>query len=134
MSIGDEEKLLPIKIEQFRRKTFDVDAVQVTPDNIHDVAAWCGGDVRTEQQKGKSVKFIKVRVYKALDDEQTKAFVGNFVVYMGSGYKVYKYNAFMRTFEKLPKAVEHSRDAGTGQFVSQEFAEENPDTTVTETS
>lgn len=132
MSIGDEAQS-PIKIDQYRRKTFDVDAVQVTPDNIHDVAEWCGGDVRTEQQKGKSVKFIKVRVYKALDDEQTKAFVGNFVVYMGSGYKVYKYNAFMRTFEKLSTPVEHSRDAGTGQFVSKEFAEAHPDTTVTET-
>jgi len=136
---------MTLQIEQFRRKTFDVDAVQVTPENIHEVAEWCGGDVRTESQKGKNVKFIKVRVYKALDDEQTKAFVGNFVVYMGSGYKVYKYNAFMRTFEKLKKTaaeeaaewtekdLERNRSAVTGQFVSDEFAQENPDTTVTET-
>lgn len=91
---------MSLGIEQFRRKTFVVDAVQVTPDNIEEVAEWCGGDVRTEESKGKTVKFIKVRVYKALDEEQTKAYVGNFVVYMGSGYKVYKYNAFMRTFER----------------------------------
>lgn len=130
MSVGDEATS-PIKIEQFRRKTFNVDAVQVTPDNLEDVASWCGGDVRTEKQKGKDVRFIKVRVYKALDEEQTKAFPGNYVVYMGSGYKVYKYNAFMRTFEKTSD-VEHSRDAGTGQFVSEEYAEANPGTTVTE--
>lgn len=145
MSLGYEAPS-PIKIEQFRRKTFDVDAVQVTPDNLEDVAKWCGGDIRTESQKGRDVKFIKVRVYKALDDEQTKAFVGNFVVYMGSGYKVYKYNAFMRTFERFPKTpaesaaqwtdadLERNRSAITGEFVSAEFAEENPDTTVKETS
>lgn len=136
---------MTLQIEQFRRKTFNVDAIQVTPDNIDEVAEWCGGDVRTEQQKGKNVKFVKVRVYKALDDEQTKAFVGNFVVYMGSGYKVYKYNAFMRTFEKTKKTaaeeaaewtqddLERNRSAVTGEFVSEEFAHENPDTTVTET-
>jgi len=144
MSIGDEAPNPPIKIEQFRRKTFDVDAVQVTPENLEDVAKWCGGDVRTEQQKGKNVRFVKVRVYKALDEEQTKAFPGNFVVYMGSGYKVYKYNAFMRTFDRVPKPpaeeaaewteadLERNRSAVTGQFVTDEFAHENPDTTVTE--
>ena len=132
---------MTLQIEQFRRKTFDVDAIQVTPDNIQEVAEWCGGDVRTEKQKGRDVKFVKVRVYKALDDEQTKAFPGNFVVYMGSGYKVYKYNAFMRTFERLPivmvvdttpDQVVH-RSSVDGTYVTAEFAAENPDTTYATT-
>lgn len=79
---------------KFTRKPFEVDAVQVTADNIEEVAKWCQGEVITEDDQ----PCIKVRVLRALNDRQTKAFVGDWVLYAGTGYKVYIDKAFKKSF------------------------------------
>lgn len=85
---------------KFTRKPFEVDAVQVTTENIEDVAKWCQGEVTTEDGQ----QCIKVRVLRALNERQTKAFVGDWVLYAGTGYKVYIDRAFKKSF--MEKAEE----------------------------
>jgi hypothetical protein len=83
-----------------RKKSFDVDYVEVTEANIEEVAVWCGGRV------------------------------------IGSDKDRYIKKNFWRTFEEIVASgqkVSHARDAGSGEYVSDEYAEEHPDTTVIET-
>lgn len=85
------------------RKPFTVEAVQVTEANIDQVAAWCSGEIRiTAPPKGSrapELKYIKVNVHRALNDRQTKAYVGDWVLFAGTGFKVYTPKAFEKSFE-----------------------------------
>lgn len=142
-----------IDTKKFARRPFFVDAVQVTSENVEDVAEWCMGEVRTTEQTAEE-KYVKVRVLRPLTERQTKAFVGDWVLYAGTGFKVYTPKAFEKSFEplgthevKLTKAEADEagfkpaiesvalahRDATTGKFVSSQYVKDNPDTTVSET-
>lgn len=75
------------------RKPFEVEAVEVTEDNIEEVTKWCQGTLREEGRR-----HIKVRVARALNERQTKAYPGDWVLYAGTGFKVYTPKAFEKTF------------------------------------
>jgi hypothetical protein len=85
------------------RKTFFVDAVQVTRENMQEIATWCGGEVARTVPKGRKeeVEYVKVRVFRPLNERQTMAFKGDWVLYAGTGYKVYSDKAFKGSFEQL---------------------------------
>jgi len=97
-----------ISIKKYARVAFHVGAVQVTEDNMGDVADWCGGDIRTmNDEEGDLIPYIKVRVKRPLTPRQTKAFIGDWVLQAGTGYKVYTDNAFQKCFEPAePKKLE----------------------------
>lgn len=92
---------MSLEILKYVRKSFPVDVVRVTEDNIELAAEWCGGDVRmiTQKKGGPEEKYVKVRVYRPSDDRQTMAFVGDRILYAGTGYKVYTPSAFDKSFE-----------------------------------
>lgn len=156
---------MSIATQKFTRKSFEVEAVRVDESNMEEIAQWCGGKVRTEKpwspkdskkdlteeqkeyaeahekrttddQPGR--KHIKVKVKNPINDRQTKAFVGDWVLYTDerSGFKVYNNHAFERSFTPVNGIAQHedNRSAVTGQFVSDEEAAANPDTTVHEVS
>lgn len=89
-----------IKTEKYQRKPFVIDAVQVTEDNLTEVAEWCGGDVRTQ---GDGTKYIKVKVHSPKSLRQTMAFAGDWVLFaeVGTSYKVYTEKAFANSFESV---------------------------------
>src|SRR3954454_9702878 len=97
-----------IKPEKYVRKPFAVEAIEVTPDNIRDVARWCGGKVKkaspgSEEWREHSPQYIKVDVLKPLNDRQTRAYYGDWVLSSGrgpGGFKVYTPQAFSSSFEK----------------------------------
>lgn len=102
---------MTIKTEKFIRKPFIIDGVQVTEENLKAVADWCQGEVRTDTQAQSApsgqtgqAKYVKVRVHRPLNDRQTKAFVGDWVLYAGSGFKVYTAKAFLGSFVPVEKA------------------------------
>lgn len=84
-----------------RRKTFEVDFVEVTEENMEAVAEWCDGDIRTAVVDGEEKKYIRVRVHRPLGVRQTQAFVGDRVLYAGTGYKVYLPQAFAACFDEV---------------------------------
>ena len=103
-----------ITTNKFVRKPFYVDAVQVTSANIEDVAKWCGGTVK-ESKPDKDIengrvpeKFIQVTVYRPMSDRQKMAFVNDWVLFAGKGYKVYTNPAFQKTFELIDGSLEES--------------------------
>lgn len=117
-------------IKKAHRKSFDVEYVEVTEETIDEVAAWCGGVVG--EQDG--VKFIRIVDKNAINTRQTKAFVGDLVVHHLElkGFKSFGKKAFYKSFDDVLGISEIHRSAETGQFVTEEFAEENPDITVKE--
>lgn len=136
-----------IETERYVRMPFYVDAVQITSANMEAVAKWCDADVRTSGKPDRDVqdaleggvgttpeRYIKVRVQRPANDRQTQAFVGDWILYAGTGYKVYTDRAFKKSFDKVDDntPIHTARSAKTGEFVSTAYAEENPDTTVVE--
>lgn len=98
-----------MKTAKYARKPFEIDAVQVTAENLEEVAAWCEGEiigVDGEMEKSVEERYIKVHVHRPMNEKQTKAFVGDWVLYAGKGFKVYTNKAFEASFELVvaPKA------------------------------
>lgn len=91
--------------DRYVRKLFYIDAIRVTEENIKDVAEWCQGEFRELKltKDGEPTKFIKVwNVNRPLNERQTKAFIGDWVLYAGRGYKVYTNKAFETSFDPAP--------------------------------
>ena len=89
-----ESKMQP---QKFTRKPFEVDAMQITADNMAEVAKWCDGEIRNADD---GAQFIKVRVQNPMTERQTRGFVGDWILYSGRGYKVYTEKAFRNSFER----------------------------------
>lgn len=97
-----------VQTQEFRRKSFNVQAVQVQPDNMKDVAKWCGGQIMDDGEKEGhlSREYIKVRVAYPINERQTQAYLGDWVLKSGKSFKVYTNSAFEKSFEKpVPAAV-----------------------------
>lgn len=91
------------KPSRFARKPFLVDAGLVTASNIEEVAKWCNGEVNVD---GSGRKYVKVSVVRPLNERQTMAFVGDWVLYAGTGFKVYSSKAFAQVFDPLSEEDE----------------------------
>jgi hypothetical protein len=94
---------MAITTQRYIRKPLYVDAVRITAANFEEIAAWCQGDIQQEDVPGKgtSKKFIRVRVQNPKNPRQTKAFVGDWILYTETGYKVYTVKAFHAAFDKV---------------------------------
>lgn len=92
-----------VNIQKAARKPFFVDAVQVTEDNIEEVARWCKGEIK---ETGAGDKFIKVGVQNPLNERQTKAFLKDWVLFANNTFKVYIDKAFGRSFDILESELE----------------------------
>lgn len=91
----------------YSRKPFVVEAIQVTQENVFEVAEWCGGEVKKSPPKSAPAGqtgedlYVKVKVIKAQNDRQSQAFVGDWVLRSGNNFKVYTNKAFLATFDPL---------------------------------
>lgn len=96
-----------MKVQTYVRKQFPVQAVEVTAENMKDVAEWCGGKIQPLINTGASViaEHIKVRATSPRTPRQTQAFVGDYVLKSPMGTKVYTEKAFRNSFE-LKEEVE----------------------------
>lgn len=96
-----------LKTHKFARKPFYVDAVRVSEANIEEVAKWCEGSIETNSEG----RFISVQVHRPMNERQTQAFVGDWVLYAGTGFKVYTPKAFDKSFEKVKTLTKEQADA-----------------------
>lgn len=98
---------------KYVRKPLFVDAVQVTDENFGDIARWCFGEVcnidETPVDKSQDIQpskqYIHVRVHNPKNPRQTKAFVGDWILYTERGYKVYTTKAFQANFDLVKEEV-----------------------------
>jgi len=97
-----------VQTKKFHRKSFPVDAIQVTPENMEQVARWCAGTIMHDGDKEGHLSrdYIKVRVAYPKDERQTQAYLGDWVLKSGRSFKVYTNSAFEKSFipEEKPAA------------------------------
>ena len=103
---------MPVITKRYVRKALYVEAVQVTAANFAEVARWCQGDIGdTRSNEIKSLaevedidpetQYIRIRVHNPQSVRQTKAFVGDWILYTDKGYKIYTERAFKDNFEQI---------------------------------
>lgn len=92
---------MTIKTTRYARKPFEVDAVQVSAENFQEVAEWCGGEIKTFPNE----QFIKIHVPRVLNERQTKAYIGDWVLKAGQGFKVYTNKGFLKSFDLAAETV-----------------------------
>ena len=93
---------MSLAIKHYTHVPMHVHAVQVTAENIAEVAAWCEGVINSSSET-----YIKVATIKPLRDRQTQAFIGDWVIKTGFGFKVYKNKAFGFSFVESPEPVKN---------------------------
>ena len=87
--------------EKYIRKQFEVQAVQVTEENLESVAKWCNGTIETEGDLPGTKRFIRVNVKHPLNARQTRAYLGDWVLKAETGgFKIYNQVAFEKSFER----------------------------------
>lgn len=97
-------------IQIFTRRSFEVEAVQLTLNNIDEVAAWCGAT--TEMRPTKMMKtevLLPVINLKGVGNEHMKYFIGHlncWVVRMNKQFRIYKPEQFEKTFTSPTDADE----------------------------
>lgn len=113
-----------LKLEKYERLPFTIEAVEVTAENMRAVAKWCGGQIRTSGKRGIQ-KYIKVDVKRALNDRQTQAYIGDFVLKAGSGFKIYTPRAFSESFRKKVEGMMDVADRMVAREQAEEKAEDD---------
>lgn len=91
-----------VNTEKYIRKPLYVDAVRVTETNFNELVGWCQGEVEFEEggrDGAAGRKYIKIRVHNPKGPRQTKAFVGDWILYTDRGYKIYTNKAFKAAFD-----------------------------------
>lgn len=100
---------------KYVRKPLYVDAVQVSRDNFAEILKWCQGDlgnidgtligrndnVTIDPEK----QYIRIRVHNPQSPRQTKAFIGDWILYTEKGYKIYTEKAFTENFDPVPETI-----------------------------
>lgn len=99
-----------MELKKYTSAPIIVDAVQVTAENMKEVAAWCEGVIKSETLKKGPTPYISVNVLRPSTARQAKAYVGDWVSKHNESYKVYTRNAFDRCYlpcvnENMPEAV-----------------------------
>lgn len=104
---------MSIKTSKYVRRPLYVDAVQITKANFLELAAWCMGEIRTnegevlienpwpESTNGVNPAdcHIRIRVHDPKNFRQTKGFVGDWILYSKMGYRVYNPKSFRASFD-----------------------------------
>jgi len=91
-------------VKEFVRKPFFVQAVQITPANMQEVAEWCGGTIEHMAAKPSkdlpAANYIAVPVAHPVTVRQTQGFAGDWVCKAGAkNFKVYTNKAFRGSFD-----------------------------------
>lgn len=97
-----------IETQKYVRKPLFVDAVRITSANFEEIATWCQGEILTDDApQGQTARdYIKVRVHNPKNPRQTKAFVGDWLLYTERGYKVYTHKPFCASFDEAAGVIE----------------------------
>ncbi|QEQ93567.1 hypothetical protein SEA_GIRLPOWER_68 [Streptomyces phage GirlPower] len=77
-----------------------VDAIQITQENIDEIAAWCQGEVKVDETNGR--RYIEMEVSHPTGRRTAKAYPKDWVVTVRAIRRVYGNRAFTSTFRPLP--------------------------------
>jgi len=119
---------MTIKIKKYTAKPVQVEAIQITKNNMAEVAKWCKGEILTEEVPAEksatgeafTERYIRPKMFRpknqrpnTRDDEMTKGYVGKWIIKRGTNFKVYTDQAFANNYtdgQALPLAEQKHRD------------------------
>lgn len=114
-----------MKIENFTRRPFEVNAVQVTPQNAEEIAEWCGGKVGTIEYKLAGFKtplnMVLVPGNGPKSGQMVEARIGSWVVERQRNFRVYRKKQFEDAFVK-------GGEKSSGYFSPGDLVQENDET------
>lgn len=106
----------------FKRYPLYPEGVEVTEENKEEVAEWCGGTLKTIAN-GTSF-FIHVPVMRPLSKRQSRANLGDFVLKLGGGFKVYTPQGMLKSFrDSTQEEMEADEDLAAAESIKNELAE-----------
>lgn len=82
----------------FERKTFTVEAVQVSLENMPEVVRWTGGTLRKDDLHR---PYVAVEVNRPANVKQTMAYEGDWVLKTATGFRIYTDHAFHKSFDPV---------------------------------
>lgn len=84
-------------VQTWTRKSFDVEAVRLTEENLSEAAEWCNGTVSRSLDHGnrQCVYFMSVAYGKT---RATKAFAGHWIVKIDHTFKHYRDESFRKSY------------------------------------
>jgi len=91
----------------YQRKTFRVQAIRVTEENMKELADWCGGQFKIETSGphgGLGDPYIQVAIGRVQGRPQhASAYVGDWVTRLSAGnnFRVYKSKSFLEAFQEI---------------------------------
>lgn len=92
-----EKPMNPLQLKNYTRRPFSVDAVQVTNENLEDVAKWCGGSVVNTTNEGKAVRLANSKSRRG--PKLPLAKIGDWVLTGPDGFRAFSDGAFNKVFE-----------------------------------
>ena len=100
---------MAVQTTKYVRKPLYVDAVLVTKENFEDIIPWCqgdvgmidGSDVTRNTEIDPETQYIRIRVHNPQSPRQTRAYVGDWILYTERGYKIYTEKAFSENFDPV---------------------------------
>lgn len=108
---------------KYVRKPLYVEAIQVTNENFLDIVEWANALVGTQgSEPGTEVRpadgmeidpskhYIRIRVHNPQSSKQTKAYVGDWILYTEMGYKIYTDRAFTGNFDPVEEAKDFRQE------------------------
>ena len=84
--------------ENYIRRPFAVKAVQISEENIRDLAEWTEGSVGVNHKNETNIRIIEPPG-KRLRYRQKHGFYGDWLVHGPQGFRIFSNEAFHRTFE-----------------------------------
>lgn len=96
-----------VQTQAYERKTFVVEAVQVTLENFTEVIQWCGGTLRRDDLHR---PYIAVEVRNPANPKQTMAYQGDWVLRASTGFRIYTDYAFHKSFVRTEKPLNYKSD------------------------
>ncbi|QEQ94685.1 hypothetical protein SEA_SOSHI_72 [Streptomyces phage Soshi] len=78
-----------------------VDAVQITPENINQLALWVHGEVKVDRTTGR--RYIEMEVSHPTGRRMAKAYPKDWIVTVRTVRRVYGNRAFTSTFKPVPE-------------------------------
>lgn len=92
-----------MQTQTFARRTFTVTGVQVTRENIQEVAQWCGGTIAKKLDDTEEI-YVHVPVKQTKNQGKphpSRAYIGYYVLQSSTGFRVYNPTGLEAAFEPV---------------------------------
>lgn len=95
------------EIKKYIRKPMQVEALQVTDDNMEFAATWSGGTIKTTKgtEERPPQRYVKIEMKRAISERHTRAFPGDWLLKSEVAVKVFTDPAFKASFDEILEVV-----------------------------